>query len=161
MEQFIEHLFGSGDELGVLQMSARAFLMFFIALILVRISGRRSFGAGSPFDNIVVIMLGAILSRGVVGASPLVSTIGAGIVICVVHRLLAILAARSHTAGRYLKGGHGLLYKNGELNKKAMQRFNLSVGDVEQGVRLAGNVGSLEEVREVWMERSGQISVIK
>ena len=161
MKEIMEDLFGVGEDLNMINMAMRALVMFFIALLLIRISGRRSFGAGSPFDNIVVIMLGAILSRAVVGASPFMSTVAAGIVLCIVHRLLAMLAARSHTISHLLKGREGILYKEGRLYEDNMKRFNLSMGDIEQGIRIAGNVTSLEEVKEVWMERSGQISVIK
>ena len=69
MEIFIK-LFGEGQDLNALQMSDRGIVMFFIALILIRISGRRSFGVRTPLDNIITISLGAIMSRAVVGASP-------------------------------------------------------------------------------------------
>jgi len=63
-----EQLFGAGRELDALQMSARAFVLFFLMLVLVRVAGRRAFGRKSSFDTIIVITLGALLSRVVVGA---------------------------------------------------------------------------------------------
>src|SRR5438128_1388621 len=115
MEEFLIRIFGTGDELSPLNMTARSFVMFFIALVLIRISGMRSFGSKSAFDNIIVIMLGAILSRAVVGASPFISTVAAGITICVVHRLLAMLSTRFHTISNLLKGKDIILYKDGSL----------------------------------------------
>ena len=41
-------LFGSGRDLDTLQMAARAAATFAGALVLIRISGRRSFGQRSP-----------------------------------------------------------------------------------------------------------------
>jgi uncharacterized membrane protein YcaP (DUF421 family) len=64
----IYDLFGRGEDLTALQMSVRSFIMFFIALALIRIGGMRIFGKKTAFDNILVIMLGAVLARGVVGA---------------------------------------------------------------------------------------------
>jgi len=55
-------LVGEGEHLTPLQMSVRAFSMFVIMLVLVRIAGMRTFAKKSSFDNIIVIMLGAILA---------------------------------------------------------------------------------------------------
>jgi hypothetical protein len=60
-------LFGEGKDLDSLQMAARPTAVFFGALVLIRISGRRSFGQRSPFDYVVAILLGATLSRVIVG----------------------------------------------------------------------------------------------
>ncbi len=67
----LEKIWGTGTSLDTVQMGTRGIAVFIIALLLIRVSGRRSFGIRSPLDNIIVILLGAILSRAVVGASPL------------------------------------------------------------------------------------------
>jgi len=161
MEEFFLRVFGTGTDLTPGHMTARAFVMFFVALILIRISGMRSFGAKSPFDTIIVIMLGAILSRAVVGASPYLSTVFAGITICVVHRLLAMLCTRNHVISNILKGKARILYKDGKIDRNNMLRCDISDGDLEEGIRLAGNASSLDKLKEVRMERSGKISAVK
>ena len=160
MEDFLLKIFGSGDNLSPWHMTARAFVMFFIALVLIRISGMRSFGSKSAFDNIIVIMLGAILSRAVVGASPFLSTVAAGVTVCVVHRVLAMLCTRFHFISNLLKGTDLMLYKDGTIQKENMLKADITNGDLEEGIRLAANVNSLQKVSEVRMERSGQISVV-
>jgi len=161
MEEIIKQLFGEGRDLTSAQMAARAFVMFFIALILIRVSGMRSFGAKSAFDNIVVIMLGALLSRAVVGVSPFVPTVVAGVSLCATHRILAILGARIHFISDLLKGKDQLLYKDGQLFKNNMRKADISPGDLEEGMRLAANTSSFEKIKEIRMERSGKISVVK
>lgn len=52
METFL-FLFGEGKDLNTLQMSCRAAVSFFVALLLIRIAGQRTFGKGSAFDNVV------------------------------------------------------------------------------------------------------------
>ena len=74
-------LFGEGRNLDPLQMGMRSIAVFLIALTLIRLSGRRSFGQRSPFDSVVVILLGATLSRAIVGASPFIATAVASVVI--------------------------------------------------------------------------------
>lgn len=66
----IEAILGSGEHLDPLQMATRALLLFFIALLLIRIGGLRIIGKKSGFDLAIVIMMGAVLARGIVGASP-------------------------------------------------------------------------------------------
>jgi uncharacterized membrane protein YcaP (DUF421 family) len=161
MEELINNLFGSGRDLTSLQMALRGFIMFIIALILIRISGMRSFGSKSAFDNIIVIMLGAILSRAVVGVSPFVPTVAGATSLCVTHRVLAMLCARYHFMSTLMKGKVRILFKDGQMLRKNMLSADISNGDLEEGIRLAGNVNSFDKVNEVRMERSGQISVVK
>jgi uncharacterized membrane protein YcaP (DUF421 family) len=161
MEETIAKIFGTGENLSSAQMMLRAFIMFFIALILIRVSGMRSFGSKSAFDNIIVIMLGAILSRAVVGASSFLPTIAAGVSLCITHRVLAMISARFHIISNLLKGRDRLLYKDGKIYEKNMLKADISHGDLEEGIRLAGNISSPEKVKEIRMERSGQISVVK
>ncbi len=157
----INYLFGSGEDLTALQMGVRAFIMFFITLALIRIGGMRIFGKKTAFDNILVIMLGAVLARGVVGASPFLSTVAASTVMVVIHKILALLAIRYIWVGKIVKGIHRSLYKNGELNWKNMNVSAISKDDLMEGVRLQINSNSLEDVKEAYIEKNGQVSVIE
>ncbi|WP_353506635.1 hypothetical protein [Variovorax flavidus] len=72
---WIRWFFGEGSDLETWQMAAQAVVTFFIALLLIRASGRRSFRQHTPFDACVTVPLGAALSRAVVGASPFWATV--------------------------------------------------------------------------------------
>ena len=54
--QTINELFGQGFNLNILQMTLRAIVIFFIALILIRYTGMRMFGIKSAFDICVTIL---------------------------------------------------------------------------------------------------------
>jgi len=54
-----------------------AAVVFILAYLLICVSGRRSFALRSPLDNIIVILLGAVFSRAVVGASPFLPAMAA------------------------------------------------------------------------------------
>jgi hypothetical protein len=88
-------IFGEGKDLDALQMAARTIAVCFAALIFIRISGRRSFGQRSPFDYVVAILLGATLSRVIVGASPAIPTLVASLVMVLIHRALGWACVRS------------------------------------------------------------------
>jgi uncharacterized membrane protein YcaP (DUF421 family) len=157
----INELFGSGENLTPLQMGVRAFIMFFITLALIRLGGMRIFGKKTAFDNVLVIMLGAVLARGVVGASPFLSTIAASAVMVIIHKILALLAMKHVWIGKIVKGIHRSLYKDGEMNQRNMRAATISKDDLMEGVRLEINSDSLDDVKEALIEKNGQVSVIK
>jgi len=154
-------IFGTGEHLSALQMAVRAFVMFFIALLLIRLAGMRIFGIKTAFDNILVIMLGAILSRGVVGASPFFSTVAAAAAMIVVHKILAWLAMKHVWVGKIVKGYRRSLYHNGEMREDNLRKTSVSKDDLMEGVRLEINQNSLDEVEQIFIEKTGEISVVK
>ena len=161
MTGLLYQLFGEGKDLDALQMADRAFVMFFITLFLIRVAGMRAFGQKSAFDMIIVIMLGAILSRAVSGDSPFFATVTAGAVLAVIHRLLALASVFSDTIGWMIKGKKTILFKNNAIIKKNMIRCSVSYKDLQEEVRLILNETTMDNVVEISMERSGKISIVK
>jgi len=157
----INEIFGSGEDLSPVQMAARAFVMFFIALMLIRLAGMRIFGIKTAFDNILVIMLGAVLSRGVTGASPFFSTVAAAAAMIVVHKILAWLAMKHVWVGKIVKGYRRSLYHNGEMREDNLRKTLISKDDLMEGVRLEINKNSLDDVEQIFIEKTGEISVVK
>jgi uncharacterized membrane protein YcaP (DUF421 family) len=157
----LNDLWGHGTELSCLQMSLRAAASFFIALILIRFTGMRVFGIKSAFDTCIIIMLGAVLSRGVVGASPFIPTVCACAVLIIIHKIIAVISVSNRTISHLVKGKPLSLYKNGILNDKNLRKCTLSYGDVIEEVRISMNQNGLENIEEIFMERTGKISVIE
>lgn len=157
----ITELVGSGRDLTPLQMSIRAVAIFIIALVLLRFSGRRSYGMKTPFDNVIFILLGAILSRAVTGVSPFFSTIAATTSIVLLYRLFAWIGLHSGAFGKIVKGDSKILYKDGELMRENMNSCFISERDLMEGIRMNSNIDSLDKIKEVYIERCGRISVIK
>ena len=156
----INFLVGSGEHLTALQMSVRAFSMFFIMLVLIRLAGMRTFAKKSSFDNILVIMLGAILARGVVGASPYWSTVAAAGVMVVLHRLIAYLAVKSRIIEKWVKGTYIKLYQNGHLIGNNLEKTGMSENDLHESLRLETKKLTLSEIDTAFMETNGRISFI-
>ena len=154
-------IFGSGEDLDPLQMALRSFVMFFITLALIRFGGMRIFGKKTAFDTIIIIMLGAVLARGVVGASPFFSTVAAAAMMVIIHKVLALLAMRFVWVGKLVKGIHRTLYENGEMNEKSMRMVAISKDDLMESVRLQLNEKTLRRVDEIKIEKNGELSVTR
>lgn len=157
----INEIFGNGESLSPLQMAARAFVMFFIALLLIRLAGMRIFGIKTAFDNIIVIMLGAILTRGVVGASPFFSTVAAAGALIIVHKVFAWLAMKHVWVGKIVKGYRHCLFYKGEISEKNLRKTSISKDDLMEGVRREIHQNSLADVEQIFIEKTGEISVVK
>ena len=160
METLI-HIFGQGKDLSALQMSCRGIVSFLTALILIRISGRRSFGVRTPLDNIIVILLGAVMSRAVVGASPFVPVIICCFVIVVLHRVFGWLIASSKGFARVMEGDKIRLFADGKFDHERMKRGLVGEEDIMQGVRKSALTEDMDEIDKVYLERNGEISAVK
>lgn len=156
----VDILFGHDEHLNTLQMCCRAFIMFFITLALIRLGGMRIFGKKSSFDTIIVIMLGAVLARGVVGASSFFGTIASSAVMIFINRVLAWLSIKSPKIARIIKGTPIVLYENGEINWSNMKITSLSKADLLEGLRLETNESTLDRLDLAYMETNGRISFI-
>jgi uncharacterized membrane protein YcaP (DUF421 family) len=153
-------LFGEGKDLNVLQMCLRGVIFFLFALLLIRISGRRSFGLRTPLDNIIAMSLGAIISRAVVGASPVLQVAAASLVIVIMHRGFGWLIVRHPKLARLIEGDKIPLYRNGKIERQHLSRGLVSEEEMMQGVRKSAMTDNLDKVDKIYLERNGEISAV-
>jgi len=154
-------VWGVKDDITIPEISLRAAVMFLAMILMLRLSGMRSFGKGDVFDNILTILLGAVLARGIVGATPFLSALAGGVVIMLIHNLLSNLSFYHRWIGRAVKGKAMILYQNGDFLWENMNKANISKNDIEEQLRVKLNTNSLEEVDEIYFERTGKVSFTK
>lgn len=159
--ELVKEIFGEGKDLNVIQMSSRGIVVFVIALVLIRLSGRRSFGIRTPLDNIITISLGAILSRAVVGASDFLPVIICCFTIVIMHRIFGWLVVHYKAFGKFIEGDKIEIFKDGRFIKKNLERGLVCQEDIMQGVRKSASTEDLEKIDKIYMERNGEISALK
>lgn len=159
--KFLNEWWGINENISPLEIAARSAVMFVVALLLMRVAGMRPFGKGEPFDQIITFLIGGILSRGVVGATPFIPTVVSMIVIILIHKLFAKLSIYNKWFGAKVKGEKVLLYRNGTFIPGNMERVNITEHDILEDLRLEVQMGDLKKIEEVYMERTGKISFVK
>ena len=157
----IDNIIGTGTDLTTFQMLARGFVVFVLALVMIRLAGRRSFGVGTPFDHVVTILLGAILSRAVTGSSPFIPTLVTCAFLVVLHRVMGWLVFRSSRFSRWIEGDKILLFRNGKFLTKNHKKALVREEDIFQGIRKTLQTENLNTVDKVYMERNGEICALK
>jgi uncharacterized membrane protein YcaP (DUF421 family) len=139
----------------------RATVIFFTLYLLVRIMGKRELGQMTPFELIVLIVIGDLIQQGVTqndfsltGAVVAVATIA---FLAVAMSWVAYLSPR---AERFLEGQPRVVIRDGRLLTDNMRRDRLTRSEIEAEMRLAG-IGRMEDVAWAILETQGKISFIQ
>ncbi len=154
----LDDLFGSTGHVTWAQECARAALIFFYGLALVRIAGRRVFGKWAALDIIVSIIIGSNLSRALTGSAALWGTLAATTLLMLLHWVLAHAAARSPRLSRLLEGRSIRLGERGHMDDRTLIRHAVSEADLGEALRGAG-LDDASGARLVVLEPSGKIGV--
>lgn len=161
---YVDRLLGlhvNAERLEFSQMAFRALVVFVFAVFLARIADRRVLGHNAGFDIMLLVVLGSVLSRGINGQAAFFPSLGASLVLIVLHHLTATLALRSHWFSNFVKGGPRVLVRNGKVVQEEMRKSKFTRDDLEENLRLNGGVRSADEVAEARLERNGSVSVLK
>jgi len=130
-------------------------------LILLRLAGKRSFGEMSPFDIVVLILVGGGLRSAMVGKDA--SLLGPFICVAAIialDKLLSYIAAVSPTFDALLEGRSALLARNGEILPGVLRRHCISKSAFERELR-KHELHGVAEVAEARIEANGRVSVFK
>lgn len=147
-------------ELTVLQVCARAAVVYIVMIAYVRLGKKRFLSEATAFDAILVIMIGSLASRGITGNAPLQDALASDFVLIAMHWLLSYVSARSKMLSTLMKGTDTILIRNGRVDEARLRAAHMSGDDLAEDLRQKG-VASAEEVKEARLERSGGLSVIK
>ena len=152
-------LVGEGTDLAPGQMCVRAAIVFVVTLLLIRLSGRRSFGQHSAFDACLTVLLGAVLSRAVVGASPFLATIASAATLVALHRAIAWASVRWPKFDQLVSGDIRVLVVDGVKQTREMQRALISERDLAEAIRKKCGSAEIEQIDGAVLERDGHVSV--
>lgn len=139
----------------------RATAMFAVVYLLVRLLGKRELGQMTPFEFIVMVVIGDLIQQGVTqndfsltGATLAISTFAFwGLV-------LSWLSYLSPRAAKVLEGEPRVIIRHGELLQHSTRRDRLTRSEIESEMRLAG-ISSMDEVSWAVLEPNGKMSFIK
>jgi uncharacterized membrane protein YcaP (DUF421 family) len=151
----------NAESLGVGHMLARSVVVYVAAIVMVRIGEKRFLGKSTAFDVILGIILGSVVSRAINSSPQFFPTLAAGFFLVALHWSFAALAFRSDRLGTLVKGSTRTLVVDGEIRWDEMRGSHISKNDLEGALRLNGSTEEISGVEKAYLERNGDISVIK
>lgn len=138
----------------------RAVVVYVLVMTLVRLSGKRAVGQFTPFDLILLILLGNAVQNGLNGGEN--SITGAALLaVCLIalNLLVAVVVARSGRARRLIEGDPVVLARDGKVFRDVLRRELVSTADFREAMREAG-CDDLERIRTATLETNGRISIV-
>ena len=139
---------------------ARGIVIYVLVLVLMRFSGKRAVGQFTPFDLVMLILIGNAVQNGINGGENSLTgaLIMAGTLVAL-NYATAWLTARSVAAERLIEGVAVIVARDGQIFHDVLRRELVSKDDFEEALRTSG-VRSEKDVEVAILETNGKISVI-
>ncbi|MDE3720385.1 DUF421 domain-containing protein [Nocardiopsis sp. N85] len=154
----LESLFGVAlDRLSLILFSAVG--IFATVITYTRIAGLRSFSKMSSFDFAMTVAVGSLVATVAVAQVTLVEGMTALAVLYLLQVVIALLR-RFSPFQRVVDNAPLLLMSEGTMLQDNMRRSRITEDDLRSKLRSA-DVGSMDSVRAVVLETTGDISVLQ
>jgi uncharacterized membrane protein YcaP (DUF421 family) len=138
--------------------AAKAAAYYAALIVLMRVAGKRLAGQTTTFDLIILITLGVVLQstalqKGTANAIVFI------VIVFTLHRLVALLCARSSMVRHLIRGKPRVLIRNGEVLEDALLDEQISRAELLAGLRKLG-YESTDSVKLATLEETGHISAV-
>jgi uncharacterized membrane protein YcaP (DUF421 family) len=144
-----------------MDIALRGIVLFAFVLLITRVVGRRELSSISPFDLVLLIVLGDAVQQGLTqddysltGAIIAVSTIAA------LQVGTSYVSFRSTRARKVLEGLPIVIVEDGRLIEENLNRERMTADEVAEEMRLQ-QIASLDQVQWAILETNGSMSFIQ
>lgn len=138
----------------------RAVAMYLVALIVIRMMGKRALGELGLFDFVVMTGVGHILTSVALDQSlPFYEGVGVLITLAAMEYAVAFLSIKNQKLSRLIQGRPVIMIKDGRIIRENLGKEKFNVDDLMQELRKQG-VRDVNEVESGILEPSGGFSVI-
>jgi uncharacterized membrane protein YcaP (DUF421 family) len=144
----------------MLVFAVKVAVMYFLALVMIRILGKRALGELGPFDFVVMTGVGdTVISVALDKRIPFYDGIIVLATLAVLEYLIGYLSLKSEKLSNIITGVPVVLIDNGKIIKKNLAREKFNADDLLQELRKKG-VRDINEVEKGILESCGGFSVI-
>lgn len=139
----------------------RALAVYVFLLLIFRIAGKRTLAQITPFDLVLLLIIGEATQQGLIGNDfsvtkallLITSLIGVDIGFSYIQRKSKIL-------DRVIEGLPLLLLEDGETFEERLKKGRVDEGDILEAGRRTHGLERLDQMKYAVLERDGTISVV-
>lgn len=144
-----------------LELVLRGTIMFWFLFLIFRLILRRNIGSASVTDFLFVVILGDAAQNAMIGEGTSVSD-GMVLVSTLVMWNYAVDSLSYHYPwiDRIISARKLCLVRDGKLQRRNLRKELITLDELYEKIREAG-LESLDQVKTMYMESDGEISVIK
>lgn len=139
----------------------RASIVYFILLAMIRASGKRTMGQFTPFDMLLVVLLGNAVQNALLGED---TSVGGGLLLAAtlitLNWVVGLVSARSARVEALIEGSPVLLARDGKVYRDVLRKELISRADFDKALREAGCT-EVDDIRSAVLETNGHITIIK
>ena len=138
----------------------RACAVYAVLLVMVRLAGKRSMGQFTPFDMILVILLGNAVQNSLIGKDDSLhgGLLLAGTLIAL-NTLVGYLTSRFRAFEVLVEGKPVKIAETGKVDEAVLRREMVTLADFEQAMRQAG-LEDRADILQAWIETDGDITIL-
>ena len=138
----------------------RAVVVYVVVLGMVRLGGKRALGQITPFDVLLIVLLGNAVQNALLGTD---TSLGGGLLLAATLILLNYgvgwVSTRNRRIERLVEGEPVVIARDGRLFETVLRREQVTRADFEAAMRQQGCLG-VEDVALALLEINGHITII-
>ena len=139
----------------------RGAAIYFVLLLVFRVSGQRSLSSITTFDFVLLLIIGEATQQALLGEDfSMTNAVLVIVTLIVMDVVFSTAKQRSKTLDRWLDGHPLVLVADGKLLRERMQRVRVDEADILAAARELHGLERLEQIKYAVLERSGSVSII-
>ena len=138
----------------------RGIVIYVLVMVLMRISGKRAVGQFTPFDLVLLILIGNAVQNGINGGDN--SLTGAFLMagtLIVLNLVVAYATSRNRRVERLVEGVPVVLARDGQVFEGMLRRQLVSDADFHKALR-QHDIVNVSQVALAMLETNGSISIV-
>ena len=139
----------------------RAATVYVVLLLVFRIAGRRTLAEMTPFDLVLVFIIGEATQQALLGQDfSITNAVLVIVTLLFLDIIMSLAKDRSRTVEKLIDGVPTIMVADGQPLTERMRKARVDEQDVMEAARRLHGIERLDQIKYAVLEVSGGISVI-